>query len=124
MENDIPPVTPVEQKTNKLAIASLASGIAGLLLICLAALTAALGVGVICGCVGFLAGVAAIVTGFMARKQIKASGEKGNGLALAGMITGGIQAVLLVCSVVVIGVLTLLGPQIGDVFSSINQSLR
>jgi hypothetical protein len=125
MENDFSsPVLPPEQKTNTLSIASLVLGVVGLLMSCLAVLTAALGIGVVCGCLGFLLGIAALVTGFMARSQIKTSGEKGAGLALAGMLTGGLQVVLMLCSVVAIAILTLLGPQIGNIFSSINQSLK
>ena len=43
----------------------------------------------------------------MARRQIRRTGEKGNGLALAGLILGyiGSAAFLLVVGVVIIGVL-------------------
>lgn len=54
-----------------------------------------------------LAGIPAIVLGHMARRQIRNTGEKGNGLALAGLILGyiGSAAFLLVVGVVIFGVL-------------------
>ena len=68
------------QKTNVLAIVSLVSGI-------LALLTCG-------GC--FVVSIAAIVTGVMGRNQIRDSNglEKGDGLALGGLITGGVGLVL------------------------------
>jgi hypothetical protein len=60
---------PVQQKTNGMAIASL-----------------------ICACAGlfFLPAIAGVIFGFVARAQIKRSNraQKGNGLALAGIIVG------------------------------------
>jgi uncharacterized membrane protein len=125
METNIPPIsdnTPL--RNNTLAIASLILGIVGFILSCLGFFTAAFFVGYACGCVGFLLGVAALVTGFMARNQIAESGEGGNGMAIAGIILGGVQVILLLCAIFVILVLTLLGPVIGNVFSTINQSLK
>lgn len=117
-------VSPGGSKNNTLAIISLVAGIVGLVLSCLGFFTAAFMVGYVCGCVGLLAGIAALITGFLARSQIAESGESGSGMALAGMILGGIQVVLLLCSIFVIVILTLLGPVVGDVFSTINQSLK
>jgi hypothetical protein len=57
-------------KTNVLAIVSLVAGIAGLTVI------------------PFLSSIVAVVTGHMARKEVRRSGEQGDGLALAGLITG------------------------------------
>ena len=64
------------QKTNTLAIVALVTGILGI-------------------CCGFLA-IAGVVTGVMGRNQIKASNglEKGDGMALAGIILGAIGLVL------------------------------
>ena len=74
----------VARPTNTLAIVSLALGIAGYVVL------------------PFLAGIAAIVTGHMARGQIKQTGEAGNGFALAGLILGYVNVALSVLTVVVI----------------------
>ncbi len=54
-------------------------------------------------CCGFpgLLGIAGVVCGFMARKEIAESGgtKKGDGLALAGMITGAVAIVLSIVGV-------------------------
>jgi hypothetical protein len=99
-------------KTNGLSITSLVLGIVSLPLS-------------FCYGAGALFGMAALVTGFIARRQIKESGgvQEGNGMALAGMITGGIPTLLICCSVVVIAALTIMGPLVGNVFSTINASL-
>jgi hypothetical protein len=67
-------VTPVT-RTNGFAIASLACGLAQLM-------------------VGPLATIPAIVFGHMARGQIKRTGEQGAGLALAGLILGWAAVIL------------------------------
>jgi len=69
-----PMVTPVT-KTNGFAIASLACGLGQLMF-------------------GPLATIPAIVFGHMARGQIKRTGERGAGLALAGLILGWAAVVL------------------------------
>jgi hypothetical protein len=61
------PVGP--RPTNSLAIASLICGIGQLV-------------------AAFPAGIAAIILGHMARRQIKETGEQGNGMAVAGLILG------------------------------------
>ena len=47
-------------------------------------------------CCGIVTGIIALVLGYLARNEIKASGGAvgGDGMALAGMITGGIGIVL------------------------------
>jgi hypothetical protein len=130
MQTDLPPYVPSPlpdgaPKNNTMAVASLISGIAGLTLMCLSMVFSLIPfVNLICGCLAILLAIAALVTGFVARSQIKTSGEQGNGMALAGIIMGGIQIVLLICSVIVGVVIILLGPSIGNVFSSINASLK
>lgn len=57
-------------KTNILAIVALVTGIAGLTVI------------------PFVSSIVAVVTGHMARKEVRRTGEQGDGLALAGLITG------------------------------------
>jgi hypothetical protein len=53
-----------------LAIVALVTGIAGLTVI------------------PFVSSIVAVVTGHMARKEVRRTGEQGDGLALAGLITG------------------------------------
>jgi len=63
-----------QEHTNGMAIAALVCGIGQLLC-------------------GFPAGIAAIILGHKARRQIRATGEQGDGLARAGLILGYIGAV-------------------------------
>jgi len=74
----------VARPTNTLAIVSLSLGIAAYIVL------------------PFISGIAAIVTGHMARGQIKQTGEGGAGFALAGLILGYINVALSVIAVVVI----------------------
>ena len=76
-----PTVTVVSShKTNTLSIVALVAGIAGLTF------------------VPFLASIVAIVTGHMARAEVRRTGEQGEGRALAGLIMGyvGVGLALLV----------------------------
>ena len=73
-------VTPVA-KTNELAIASLACGLAQFMF-------------------GPVAAVPAIVFGHVARHQIKRTGEQGAGLALAGLILGWAAVILAIVLIV------------------------
>jgi hypothetical protein len=83
----LPPATaaPPMARTNGLAIASLACGIAQFV-------------------VGPLATIPAIVFGHMARHQIKRTGEEGAGLALAGLILGWATVILAILLLVIAGV--------------------
>jgi hypothetical protein len=74
-------VTPVA-KTNGLAMASLACGLAQFAF-------------------GPLATIPAIVLGHMARSQIKRTGERGAGLALAGLMLGWAMVILGIVVIVV-----------------------
>ena len=67
------------QQTSPLAIVSLVLGIVGLLC-----------------CTLFVLGIGAVVTGFLARKQIAESGGrlKGGGMATAGLVLGAVSIVL------------------------------
>ena len=73
-----PPAAP---QTNTLAIVSLISGIAGLFIL------------------PIIAGIVAVVTGHMAKKQIAESmgAQGGGGMATAGLIMGYISLALWVC---------------------------
>lgn len=70
---------------------------------------------------GILFGIAAFVTGLIARRQIKDSAgtQSGDGMALAGMIMGGIIGGLAGIAIVTIVILALLGPAVGNIFSNI-----
>lgn len=79
----------------------------------------------------FLIGsIVAVVTGHMGRKQIKESGgmQGGDSLAMFGLILGwvGIALNLLMFCLAIMAVfgLTLMGPEIGNVFSDIVRELE
>lgn len=88
-----PPAGP--SGTNSLAIAALACAIGQLWF-------------------SILAGIPAIILGHMARRQIRSTGEKGNGLALAGLILGyiGTIAVLIVVGAVIVVIHQALAPSL------------
>ena len=73
------------RQTNTLAIVSLIAGIAGYVLPH-----------------PFIGGLVAIITGHMARRQIRQTGEDGAGLALAGLILGYIHLALSILLVIAI----------------------
>ncbi len=64
----------------------------------------------------FLAAIAAVVTGHLAKKEIRESGEtlKGDGMALAGLLLGYIQLGLIVLGVIIIIVVLLLAIPAGS----------
>ena len=80
--------SPVGTRTNTLAIVSLATG--------------ALSIfgHIIPGVGGFTMALIAVITGFMARRQIKETGEQGMGMAIAGIIIG-IAHLLLIVLVII-----------------------
>jgi hypothetical protein len=78
-----PIYTPAANKTNSLAIISLVAGIGSFF------------AHIVPGVGGFTVALVAIVTGYMARQQIRASGEQGMGMATAGMVIGIIHLALL-----------------------------
>jgi uncharacterized protein DUF4190 len=82
--------TPATGQTNSLAVISLVAGIGSFF------------AHVIPGIGGFTVAIVAVVTGFMARNQIKQTGEQGMGLATAGIVIGLIHLALLVVGVLVL----------------------
>lgn len=87
MGNGIEGGSPAERRTSGLAVASLVLGIAG-----------------VCLCViGILPGMVALVLGIVALAQIRAGKEElgGAGMAIAGIVTGGLSVVLALFIVVV-----------------------
>jgi hypothetical protein len=75
-------------RTNTLAVVSLVAGIGSFF------------AHIIPGIGGFTVALIAVVTGYMARKQIKETGEQGMGMATAGMIIGIIHLALLILLVI------------------------
>jgi len=97
---DIPQGTPNQSvpSTNGFAIASLILGILSVPL-------------VVCYGCGIVFAIAAIVTGFIARSQIKQSGgrQTGDGMALAGLILGIIVTALVILAGVCYGLVLIFG---------------
>ena len=85
--------TPAGPTTENLAVVSLVAGIL------------AVPMGLCCGIFGLAATVTALITGFMARKNIKASGgwKSGDGMALAGIVLGFIGVAMFVLYLVLFG---------------------
>lgn len=75
--------TPTPVRTNALAIVSLVSGIVGLTFI------------------PFVGSIVAVITGHMARKEIRSTGDAGDGLAKGGLITGYIGLGLSVLGIII-----------------------
>jgi hypothetical protein len=74
--------------TNTLAIVSLATSIGSFF------------AHIIPGIGGFTVALIAVITGYMARKQIRQTGEQGMGLATAGMVIGIVHLFLIVVAVI------------------------
>ena len=68
-----------------------------------------------------LGAIIAIVTGHMAKSNIRSSmgQQTGDGLATAGLVLGYLQIILVVVPICLILLLALMGPAIGNVFSNI-----
>ena len=86
-----PTYTAPATQTNSLAVISLVAGIGSFF------------AHIIPGVGGLTVALVAVITGHMARRQIRQTGEQGMGMATAGMIIGYIHLALL--ALVVIGVL-------------------
>lgn len=85
-----PPVPYAQAPTNSLAVVSLVAGIAGYVIPH-----------------PFIAGIIAIITGHMARRQIRQTGESGATLALVGLILGYVHLALSILLVAVIALVVL-----------------
>jgi hypothetical protein len=75
--------SPAANKTNSLAVISLVAGIGSFF------------AHIIPGVGGLTVALVAVVTGYMARQQIRETGEQGMGMATAGMVIGIIHLALL-----------------------------
>src|SRR5438552_10191062 len=78
----------VAGQTNSLAIISLVAGVGSFF------------AHIIPGVGGFTVALVAVITGYMARNQIKQTGEQGMGMATAGMIIGIVHLVLIALGVI------------------------
>src|SRR5256885_13453130 len=83
----------VAGQTNSLAIISLVAGVGSFF------------AHIIPGVGGFTVALVAVITGYMARNQIKQTGEQGMGLATAGMVIGIVHIALIVAVIVGIFIL-------------------
>ena len=77
-------------RTNTLAVVSLVTGIGSFF------------AHIVPGIGGFTVSLIAIITGYMARQQIKQTGERGMGMATAGMVIGAIHLALIGLLVIVV----------------------
>ena len=92
-----PQWTAQQGQTNTLAIISLVAGVGSFF------------AHIIPGVGGFTVAVVAIVTGYMARNQIKQTGEQGMGMATAGMIIGIVHLVLIALGVIALILIVVFG---------------
>ncbi len=74
----------------------------------------------------FIGPIIAVITGHLAKKEIKASNGTvgGNGMATAGLILGYINLGLFVLAVCVIAVLMLVSAQMGTIYSNIYTDIQ
>ncbi len=87
----------VAGQTNSLAIISLVAGIGSFF------------AHIIPGVGGFTVDLVAVITGYMARNQIKQTGEQGMGMATAGMIIGIVHLVLIALGVIALVLIVIFG---------------
>jgi hypothetical protein len=125
METSIPPIVDLPQtKTNGLALAAGYCGI-GSLAMFLIGFVAILFLPIalfFCQAIAVLACLAGIILGIIALIQINNNpGQKGKGMAITGIVIGIFE--ICVAPVLIISILLILGPTIGNVFSKINSNL-
>lgn len=94
---------PVATTTNTMAVVSLASGIASWIVFPL------------------IGGVVAVITGHLAKREIRQTGEQGDGLATIGLVLGYLH--LAVVALVVLVLILVFGAMIAAFFSSSNGGL-
>ncbi len=70
-------------------------------------------------------GLGAVITGAMGLSQISREGTPGKGQAIAGIVLGAVAIIadIVIGPILIIAVLMILGPTIGNTFSTINNSL-
>jgi hypothetical protein len=99
----------IQTKTSSLAIASLICGITAFTILPI-----------------FLTAVAAVITGHLAKKEIKAAGGTitGNGMATAGLILGYVNIALFILAACAISFFMVNSSSINSVFSDISSTLQ
>lgn len=101
----VPAPTPmIQAKDSSLAIVSLITGILGWLLL------------------PFIGALAAIITGHLAKKEIRESGGMitGKGMATAGLILGYVQIGFIVLGIIIITLLVVFSPSLVDWANNLN----
>ena len=93
-------------QTNTLAIVSLAAAVGSFF------------AHIIPGLGGFTVALIAAITGYMARNQIKQTGESGWGMATAGMIIGIVHMVIIVLGVIALVMIFIFGIALLGISSS------
>ena len=103
------PTPMIQPKTSGLAIASLICGVTAWTILPI-----------------FLNAIAAVITGSMAKKEIRESNGTitGSSMATAGLILGWVQIILAVIAVVVIVVLAISAPSLVNIFSQVKSTLQ
>lgn len=86
--------------TNRLAVVSLIFAILTLLSFCIGWAPFLVGSSLICYPVAILFGAIALVTGIVALRQMRVSGEQGRGMALLGVWLGGPAILLTICATI------------------------
>jgi hypothetical protein len=82
--------------TNRIAIVSVVAAVVTMATFCLGAAPIPL-TGFVCFPASAIVGLAAVVSGLLARRQIRTSAERGSRLALAGIGIGGIASLASLC---------------------------
>ena len=103
------PTPMIQPKTSGLALASMICGITAWTILPI-----------------FLNAIAAVITGSMAKKEIKESNGTitGSGMATAGLILGWVQIGLVILAVVGFTILLVAAPSVTNIFNQVNNSLQ
>jgi hypothetical protein len=103
------PTPMIQPKTSGLAIASLVCGITAWTILPI-----------------FLNAIAAVITGSMAKKEIRESNGtiSGSSMATAGLILGWVQIAFAVVAILVITVLAISAPSLVNIFNQVSSTLQ
>ena len=100
MSSEFSPPAPASG-TNKLAIASVVLSLAGLPLLCFSVTSPIIS---FCSCFAGVLALAGLITGFIARQQIKSTDQEGDSMALTGMVISGVEIALVICGLIFVAV--------------------
>lgn len=103
------PTPMIQRKTSGLAIASLICGITAWTILPI-----------------FLNAIAAVITGSLAKKEIRESNGTivGSSLATAGLILGWVQIALAILAVLIIAVLAIVSPSLVNIINQVSSTLQ